>query len=83
VFLPLGPKVFVDPVEARYDDKDECENSLTGRHRSIIQDTLTAIADRAHDTTMRESVLGSALCAALAALVRATLLPLRFSHSSC
>lgn len=44
---------------------------LIGHHRSVVQDTLTTIADRAHDTTVRESVLGSALCAALAALVRA------------
>ncbi|KAF9788107.1 hypothetical protein BJ322DRAFT_605700 [Thelephora terrestris] len=52
VFLPLGPEVFVDPVKAR----------------SIIQDTLTSIPDRAHNATVRESVLGSALCATLAAL---------------
>lgn len=52
VFLPLGPGVFADPVKAR----------------SIIQDTLTSIPDRAHDTTARESALGSGLCAALAAL---------------
>ncbi|KAF9653645.1 sec24-like protein [Thelephora ganbajun] len=52
VYLPLGPEVFVDPIEAR----------------TIIQDTLTVIPNRVHDTTARESVLGSALCAALAAL---------------
>lgn len=45
---------------------------LIDRRRSVIQDTLTSIPDRAHDTTMRESVLGSALCATLAALVRDT-----------
>ena len=50
--------------------------------RSVIQDTLTTMADRAHDTTIRESVLGSALCAALAALVRATLVLFRFCRSS-
>lgn len=45
---------------------------LIGRHRFIIQDTLMSIPDRAHDTTVRESVLGSALCATLAALVHDT-----------
>ena len=45
------------------------ENLLTGLYRTTIQDTLTAIPDRAYDTTVRESVLGSAICVALAALV--------------
>lgn len=83
VFLPLGPEVFVDPVEARWGDQHRCEDVLIGLHRSIIQDTLATIPDRAHDTTVRESVLGSAVCAALAALVRAALLTFGFWRSSC
>ena len=82
VFLPLGPEFFVDPVEARYGDENQCEKVLTGRHRTTIQDTLTTIVERAHDTTVRESVLGSALCGALAALVRTTRLRPNFCRSS-
>ena len=45
------------------------EFTLTDRRRSVIQATLSSIPDGAHHTTVRESVLGSALCATVAALV--------------
>lgn len=64
-------------------DEYRCDSVFIGLRRSVIQDTLTAIPDRAHDATARESVLGSALCAALAALVRAAFLVFDFCHSSC
>ena len=83
VFLPLGPEIFVDPVEARYGDQHRREDVLIGLHRSVIQDTLTTIPKRADDTTVRESVLGSAICGALAALVRATFFMFGFWRSSC
>jgi len=75
-------RFLLTPSRLGKDDESKCRNTLTCLPRSTIQDTLIAIPDRAHTTTVRESVLGSALCAALAALVRASFLALGFCHSS-